>query len=153
MRIPGRRYGVTRPEAFVFSSPAVANGIVYVGSLDHNVYALNANTGTKVWSYTTGYWVVSSPAVANGIVYVGSNDHNVYALNAKPGRRCGAIRPETGCIPPPPSPTESSMWGAWITTSTHSMREPGSWCGAIRPETLCAPPLPSPAGSDRVRKK
>jgi eukaryotic-like serine/threonine-protein kinase len=29
----------------VFSSPAVVNGVVYVGSDDHNVYALNATTG------------------------------------------------------------------------------------------------------------
>ena len=36
------------------SSPAVANGVVYVGSIDDNVYALNAATGAKLWSYTTG---------------------------------------------------------------------------------------------------
>ena len=55
----------------VYSSPAVANGVVYVGS-DDNVYALNARTGALLWSYTTGEYVVSSPAVANGVVYVGS---------------------------------------------------------------------------------
>ena len=33
------------------SSPAVVNGVVYVGSVDHNVYALNASTGAKLWSY------------------------------------------------------------------------------------------------------
>ena len=38
----------------VYSSPIVSNGIVYVGSYDHNVYALNAATGAKVWSYDTG---------------------------------------------------------------------------------------------------
>ena len=38
----------------VVSSPAVANGVVYVGSEDDNVYALNASTGAKLWSYTTG---------------------------------------------------------------------------------------------------
>ena len=38
----------------VNSSPAVANGVVYVGSDDGNVYALNARTGAKLWSYTTG---------------------------------------------------------------------------------------------------
>ena len=74
MRIPGRRCGTTRPEDIVHSSPTVANGIVYVGSLDHNVYALNAKTGTKIWNYTTGDLVYSSPTVANGIVYVGSHD-------------------------------------------------------------------------------
>ena len=32
-------------------SPAVANGVVYVGSNDENVYALDAATGAKLWSY------------------------------------------------------------------------------------------------------
>jgi outer membrane protein assembly factor BamB len=59
--------------------------VVYVGSNDQNVYALNAATGAELWSYTTGYDVVSSPAVANGVVYVGSVDDNLYALNASSG--------------------------------------------------------------------
>ena len=71
----------------VWSSPAVANGVVYVGSFDDNVYALDAKTGAKLWSYTTGNWVNSSPAVANGVVYVGSLDNNVYALDAKTGAK------------------------------------------------------------------
>ncbi len=35
------------------SSPAVANGVVYVGAQDSNVYALNAATGAKLWIYNT----------------------------------------------------------------------------------------------------
>ena len=62
----------------VYSSPAASDGIIYVGSYDHNVYALNATTGVKVWNYPTGGHVYSSPTVANGIVYVGSYDNNVY---------------------------------------------------------------------------
>ena len=38
----------------MLSSPAVANGVVYIGSGDGNVYALNASTGAKLWSYATG---------------------------------------------------------------------------------------------------
>jgi outer membrane protein assembly factor BamB len=67
------------------SSPAVASGIVYVGSGDHNVYALNATTGALVWKYTTGGIVDSSPAVVGGVVFVGSEDAKVYALNASTG--------------------------------------------------------------------
>ena len=63
----------------VESSPAVANGVVYVGSHDHNIYALDAETGAKVWSYATGDRIFSSPTVTNGVVFVGSNDKNVYA--------------------------------------------------------------------------
>jgi outer membrane protein assembly factor BamB len=68
----------------VYSSPAVANGVVYVGSEDNNVYALNAKTGALLWNYTTGNSIDSSPAVANGVVYVGGGN-DVYALNASSG--------------------------------------------------------------------
>ena len=43
--------GVLPPAGQVASSPAVANGVVYVGSFDGNVYALNASTGALLWSY------------------------------------------------------------------------------------------------------
>ena len=69
----------------VFSSPAVAGGVVYVGSEDNNLYALNATTGALLWKYTTGGIIGSSPAVANGAVYFGSFDNNLYALNATTG--------------------------------------------------------------------
>ena len=69
----------------VESSPAVVNGVVYVGSYDNKVYALNASTGALLWSYATGNSVDSSPAVANGVVYVGSWDFYIFALNAKTG--------------------------------------------------------------------
>ncbi|HLX57316.1 MAG TPA: protein kinase, partial [Ktedonobacteraceae bacterium] len=62
---------------FVFSSPAVANGVVYVGSNDHKLYAFTAAgcghaTCTPLWTATTGGVIESSPAVVNGVVYVGS---------------------------------------------------------------------------------
>jgi outer membrane protein assembly factor BamB len=79
-------------ESGVPSSPAVVNGVVYVGSIDNNVYALNARTGAKLWSYTTAMEVYSSPAVANGVVYVGSADNNVYALNARTGAKLWSYR-------------------------------------------------------------
>jgi PKD repeat protein len=70
---------------FVGSSPAVANGKVYIGSWDHKVYCLNANTGAKIWDYTTGDSIYSPPSVADGKVYFGSYDNKVYCLNADTG--------------------------------------------------------------------
>jgi outer membrane protein assembly factor BamB len=67
------------------SSPAVVNGVVYVGSNDSYVYALKASSGTLLWRYQTGTFVISSPAVVNGTVYVGSEDSYVYALKASSG--------------------------------------------------------------------
>src|SRR5260370_31516445 len=70
------------------SSPAVSNGIAYIVSLDHKLYALNAITGAFIWSYTiniSGHENISSPAVANGIVYIGSDNSNLYAFDAVTG--------------------------------------------------------------------
>ena len=68
--------------AMSYSSPAVANGVVYVGSDDGKLYALDAVTGALKWSYFTRRGLIqSSPAVANGVVYIGSTDHNVYAFH------------------------------------------------------------------------
>lgn len=65
-----------------YSSPTVVNGIIYVGSVDHFVYAINASTCARVCRYKTGGPVYSSPTVFNGRLYIGSDDHFVYALNA-----------------------------------------------------------------------
>jgi outer membrane protein assembly factor BamB len=54
--------------------------MVYFGSDDGNLYALHAQTGTKVWNFTTNGSIQSSPAVANGVVYFGSDDGNLYAV-------------------------------------------------------------------------
>ncbi|WP_406293488.1 PQQ-binding-like beta-propeller repeat protein [Embleya sp. NBC_00888] len=35
-------------------APSVVGGVVYVGSDDKNVYALDAATGIGKWSYPTG---------------------------------------------------------------------------------------------------
>jgi len=69
----------------VLSSPAVANGKVYIGSDDLKVYCLNAETGEWIWDYTTGNNVRSSPAVADGKVYIGSWDYKVYCFDANTG--------------------------------------------------------------------
>ncbi|MEU6688115.1 serine/threonine-protein kinase, partial [Streptomyces sp. NPDC046832] len=68
-----------------FSSPAVVDGTVYIGSADEKVHALDAATGTLLWTHTTGGRVFSSPAVVDGTVYIGSNDYKVYALDAATG--------------------------------------------------------------------
>jgi outer membrane protein assembly factor BamB len=69
---------------WIDSSPTVtANGTIYVGSWDGTLYAINAATGTRKWSYQAGGYIASSPAVAtDGTIYFGSGDRSFYALNA-----------------------------------------------------------------------
>jgi outer membrane protein assembly factor BamB/PKD repeat protein len=74
------------------SSPAVVNGLLYVGGSGGDLYCLNASTGGFVWSYATGGPVGSSPAVVNGSVYFCSEDYNVYCLNASNGELIWSYR-------------------------------------------------------------
>ncbi len=77
----------TIPDAWdVFtSSPAVANGKVFFGAGDGNIYAVDARSGILQWKFATGDVVHASPAVAGSTVFVGSWDGALYALDAESG--------------------------------------------------------------------
>ena len=70
----------------VISSPAIANGTIYIGSTDQNLYAVEVETGNQKWKFATEGPVVSSPAVSDGTVYFGSYDGNFYAVVAASGQ-------------------------------------------------------------------
>lgn len=74
------------PYDMYLSSPAVWHGLVYIGSGDGNVYALDARTGAVTWKFTTGNVVHASPAIAEGTVFIGSWDTYFYALDALTGK-------------------------------------------------------------------
>ncbi len=79
----------------VRSSPAVANGKVYVGSRDKYLYVFNAECDQScqpIWKAQTEYQIDSSPAVFHGKVYIGSDDTYLYAFDAN---GCG----ESVCSP------------------------------------------------------
>ncbi len=67
------------------SSPAINNNVVFIGSSDANVYAIDLESGRQVWSYQTDDAVEATPCVVEGSVFVGSADGFLYALDAKSG--------------------------------------------------------------------
>ena len=71
----------------IISSPSVADGLVYVGSADGNLYAVDLNTGQQKWKFQTRGQVDSTPAIADGMVFFLSYDGGFYALDAKTGSR------------------------------------------------------------------
>ena len=69
------------------SSPTIKGGIIYVGSFDGNLYAINSVNGEEKWKYFTGNKVSPSPSISsNGTIYFASNTGNVYAVNSN-GKR------------------------------------------------------------------
>jgi outer membrane protein assembly factor BamB len=69
----------------VWSSPTVLDGVVYFGSDDHFLYAVDLATHRPRWRFETGDLVRSRPALADGRVYFTSDDNYLYALDAQTG--------------------------------------------------------------------
>ena len=76
------------------STPAVANGVVYVGTYDNNLYALDAQNGEFVWKFPATDGLGASPCAYGDMVFVGSSDNYLYAVQAKNGRMAWSC--ETG---------------------------------------------------------
>jgi outer membrane protein assembly factor BamB/tRNA A-37 threonylcarbamoyl transferase component Bud32 len=70
----------------VRSTPAVSDGVVYVGAYDYNLYALDAQSGKFLWKYPTEGGIASSPCVAENRVMVGSEDKVFYTIHKANGR-------------------------------------------------------------------
>ena len=66
----------------IAGSAAVADGMVFVGTLDGVFYALDMTTGEEVWSFSAGTSIYSSPAVMDGMVFFASQEPGkIYALD------------------------------------------------------------------------
>jgi len=75
-----------RPLPGPLTAVTVAAGRLFVAQRDaHTLWALDADDGTALWSYTAGGRVDSPPAIVNGLVYFGSADGWVYCLTAETG--------------------------------------------------------------------
>ncbi|MCA0231130.1 MAG: PQQ-binding-like beta-propeller repeat protein [Bacteroidetes bacterium] len=73
----------------------VNNGTVYIGSMDGNLYAVDALTGAKKWQFVTGDAVLGTPTVVNGVVFFASWDKKLYALDAETGAKKWESNPAT----------------------------------------------------------
>ncbi|MBK7870454.1 MAG: PQQ-binding-like beta-propeller repeat protein [Saprospiraceae bacterium] len=79
--------------SWVMSSPAIANGKVFVGSSDGQfVQAVDLKNGQELWRFKVTAPVWSSPTAAEGIVYIGCADNRLYALNAETGEKIWRFR-------------------------------------------------------------
>lgn len=69
----------------VYSSPAVAGSMVFIGSDDHKLYALDADSGLEIWTYQAPAAIRSSPCVLGELVIVPDAQGTLYALDAETG--------------------------------------------------------------------
>jgi outer membrane protein assembly factor BamB len=74
-------------EGPIDSSPAIYKGVIYVGSDDGHVYAIDEQNGRMIWRSKLGDKVKSSPAVGDGMLIVGCEDKKIYGLDLKDGKQ------------------------------------------------------------------
>ena len=69
--------------------PVAADGRVFVAAKDrHLVYALDAQTGEKLWSFAGGARIDSPPSIYKDRIVFGCADGFFYCVAAKDGRMC-----------------------------------------------------------------
>ena len=84
-------------------------GVVYIGSYDHNMYALAADNGKFIWKYAADGGIVSKPAINDNKVYFGSTDQYVHAVSCRGGKKVW-VQPTEGAIYSSPAIAEGHLF-------------------------------------------
>lgn len=72
--------------AAIHGTAAVHDELIYIGSSNHNFYALNKISGKTKWQFKTNGAIKSDPLVHDGKVIFSSADGKVYALDQRSGK-------------------------------------------------------------------
>lgn len=71
---------------YFHSSPLVHDGVIYFGSSNNFVKALNTENGETLWTFQASDIIHTRPAISENKLFVSSFDGHLYALNLKDGR-------------------------------------------------------------------
>ena len=80
----------------VVATPVIDDGIVYVGSLDSNLYAFNLLSGKQLWKVRTGGPIRSSVAISRKRLFLLSSDGFLYRMDADSGKVDGVFQTMNG---------------------------------------------------------
>jgi polyvinyl alcohol dehydrogenase (cytochrome) len=121
------------------TSPAVVNGVVYIGDQDGgHVLAIDAKSGALIWNtgpINPGPFTIitQSPLVNNGVVYVGaaSAEENVASF---PGYPCCSFRGSMSALD---AATGQILWTTYMIPAGSGYSGAGVWAGtaALDPKT------------------
>ena len=70
----------------ILAPPALVKGVLYLGSSEGTLYALDLTTGTTPWEFRTTFDLRSSPALDETGVYVGCADGRLYCVDRETGK-------------------------------------------------------------------
>ena len=85
----------------LYASPVIANGILYIGSTDGKLYALDAKQWGIKWVFDAGDAIRYSATVLGDRVYFNARNNKVYALNTKTGEKLWEFKSKNWMDAPP----------------------------------------------------
>ena len=100
---------VYKCEDEVRGSPTVIDGLLFVGSYDKNLHALDASNGDLVWKFGTDGGIVTRPLLAEDQLVFGSEDGRLYSVMPKTGNKNWEYKTE-GPIRCSPSKAEGHIY-------------------------------------------
>ncbi len=71
-----------KAEGPIRTGPAVLDSVVYVGSHDEWLYALDIHSGSRLWRFPANSPIVSTPAVSAGHIYFGTQGGELFCIRA-----------------------------------------------------------------------
>ena len=69
----------------------IQEGIIYIGSNDKKLHAINGADGRELWTYNTR-GVVGLPTYHEGLILFGSSDQYIHVLDARTGQLNWRVR-------------------------------------------------------------
>src|SRR6266481_2448466 len=110
--------------AAIVASPAIADAVVYITSLDGHLFAIDQETGKEKWNFKSRMPIASSPAVSGRTVYFVSSAGSLAAIDAATGKPKWVFATEFerkfeaknlhGY--PSPAQTIPDAWDIWISS-------------------------------------
>ena len=110
---------------YLWSQPQIVDDVIYLGAMDHFVYAISKD-GEELWSAEMGGAVVAAPKISadGSILYVGSMHEQMDALDTSNGDVLWSFD------------TENSIWGeALLVENTLYFADSGGKIYALDAET------------------
>jgi outer membrane protein assembly factor BamB len=106
---------------------AIAADVVWIGSLDGWLYALDLSSGTELWKWFLGTPIGSSPAISGNMLFVGGSDGHLYGfVSGSPVS--SDMEPAAGPLgaisfpPPRPNPSGDALRFEWTLPSPARVR-------------------------------
>lgn len=79
----------------LIGSPVMSeDGVIYIGTLNKEILALDSGNGRLIWSFATDGWVWGAPALVDGQIFAGDLEGILYSIDAERGQELWRVTTE-----------------------------------------------------------